>query len=488
MKKSRAFGLALALGLAAALPAQATQYAYILTVGDYGGQYPSLSGTRIDRQTAHQIALRAGVAEENIVHLVDGQATKAAMQAMFEEILSRTSPNDQVLIYFSGHGIRAKETDSDKCAEGLLAADGGILWDSELSQYLDRLGNRLSRTLMVVDACHSGGANKRFSNILDGELLTPKFATKLTSASCSQAVNLIPRTRSAFVESEDDPRRNVVYVAMARDNEVAFDHPLRGGLGTFSLRQCLDANRNADANRSGAISIGELLDCAQGRLNDIMADNRGVRPSTLTAYGNPNAAFALPPAPVQASAPAQPAAAAPAAEPAVHLNPATVLSELYSNRDGRRKVEVKLDNPAPRIGVDRIGFEVTSSHAGYVYVLMLGSDGKTVDLIFPNALDGNHAIAAGGKLTLPRSKWRMKAAGPAGQTQLLTLVFDQPKPWTTLPGPKVGPFSSLPAALAGDLHALLGALSAPPAQGRCEGELRCEAQPYGAALSILKER
>ena len=60
-----------------------------------------------------------------------------------------------------------------------------------------------------------------------------------------------------------------------------------------------------------------------------------------------------------------------------------------------------------RIGRDQLQLSVTSSHAGHVYLLMLGSDRKSFYLLFPNGLDGDNRIQAGKPLALPRPDWAL---------------------------------------------------------------------------------
>lgn len=65
-----------------------------------------------------------------------------------------------------------------------------------------------------------------------------------------------------------------------------------------------------------------------------------------------------------------------------------------------------------------------SSHPGYVYLIMLGSDAKSFYVLFPNGLDRNNRIAAQQALKIPRPDWQLKAQGPAGTNHLLVVVAD----------------------------------------------------------------
>jgi hypothetical protein len=86
------------------------------------------------------------------------------------------------------------------------------------------------------------------------------------------------------------------------------------------------------------------------------------------------------------------------------------------------QVSASTDSPRLRIDKDKLQFRVRSNTAGFVYVFWVGSEGKDLQLLFPNALDDDHAIAAGAELVLPRPGWRITASGPPGTDHIAVLV------------------------------------------------------------------
>ena len=131
-----------------------------------------------------------------------------------------------------------------------------------------------------------------------------------------------------------------------------------------------------------------------------------------------------------------------------------------------------------RIGTDALALRVTSSHAGYVYVALLGSDGESLYLLFPNDKDGANRIEAGATLTLPRVSWQVTAGGPPGRDELLVIVSDGPRDLPALQGSKAGPFvKPLTDAMGrAQLQLLMGT------SARLEG-----ADAFGAALLGVEE-
>ena len=74
-----------------------------------------------------------------------------------------------------------------------------------------------------------------------------------------------------------------------------------------------------------------------------------------------------------------------------------------------------------RIGKDFLDFSVTTAQQGFLYLLQVGSDGKTFNLLFPNKIDSNNALAAGTH-RFPRDSWRLRAGGPAGKSHIIAFI------------------------------------------------------------------
>jgi hypothetical protein len=117
----------------------------------------------------------------------------------------------------------------------------------------------------------------------------------------------------------------------------------------------------------------------------------------------------------------------PAETPAEQLAAsAATLEDIYAQRNGRLKVEVT----APKslvIGKDPFAFSVRSTTNGYLYAVMLGSDGKSFYLLYPNKLDQDNQIKANVTYKFPKPGWTIKAAGPEGTNRVLFVVSQSPR-------------------------------------------------------------
>ncbi|MCX7180763.1 MAG: DUF4384 domain-containing protein [Proteobacteria bacterium] len=170
------------------------------------------------------------------------------------------------------------------------------------------------------------------------------------------------------------------------------------------------------------------------------------------------------------------------------------LNDIYQSRDDRRLVMLTTEKPTLKIGRDSIGFTLTSREGGHVYLLMVGSDGQTFDLLFPNTFDRNNVIEPGATLRLPRASWQLAAEGPPGKDTLLAIVTDNPRDFSAAGLKPSGPFSVVGAIAAKDIQLVTAGAAKPPAE-ECSDQTslrnisvkkRCSTG-YGAALLTVEE-
>ncbi|QBE66714.1 serine/threonine-protein kinase [Pseudoduganella lutea] len=168
--------------------------------------------------------------------------------------------------------------------------------------------------------------------------------------------------------------------------------------------------------------------------------------STPGAQPGPPATTAAPaPTPVQPPATPRP------------FEPVAALDDILAAASPDRTVTVQVDKPRVRIGRDALEFSVRASHAGYVYLYMVGSDRNNFWLLFPNAIDRDNAIAAGETRELPGStrgkgRWRLEAGGPPGTDQLVVMVSDAPRRFDGAGLVAGEAFAEFPIARAAQLH------------------------------------
>lgn len=103
------------------------------------------------------------------------------------------------------------------------------------------------------------------------------------------------------------------------------------------------------------------------------------------------------------------------------------LRDIENQRNPTRVVDVRAKKTTLKINQDFLDLQIKSSHDGFVYIVLLGSDQKSFYVLYPNKLDKNNAIKAGQTLQVPAKDWQIKAAGPVGRDHLLVMVTDTPR-------------------------------------------------------------
>ena len=456
------------------LGARINRHALIIGISRYAeANIPPLPGARIDRASATQMATAMQVPASNISYLQDDQATGDNIRKALRELGEKVQEGDRVFIHYSGHGTRYNDPAIGGCVESLLAYDGGQsgnITNREMTSLLSTITAKTDKLFVMYDACHSGGLvnippvmrTRGLGNANDEGLLRPKFAS--ISEECGRPVNV--KTRNLMVELNDKGAlpQDVIHISASRDNEISFDDELKGGLATQFVRDCMLRDA-VDLDKSGAISMEEIRQCAQTKINQRMQNDANYKPHNLVLSGNVGfvpawfsqaqiaAVSVVTPASLSipmVQAPASPAAPSATVKPPPIVAPVVVASltgaqalrQMFDQRDAKRKVTVGLAKAQLKIAQDVLEMSVQSDKPGYVYVALAGSDNKSVYMLFPNDLDQNNKIEAGQTLQLPRANWRVKAGGPAGNNNLLVFVADGPRDLTQLGAGKVGPFSS----------------------------------------------
>ncbi len=521
------------------------RHALIIGVGIYEDPLvPPLPGTKLDKVSATQIAQAMQVPDGNIQYLHDSQATVSNIRTALNNLTDRVQDGDRVFIHYSGHGTRYKDPQAGGCVEALLPYDGmskGMISNTEMASLLAQITQKTDKLFVMYDACHSGGLvaaaatarTRGIANSNDEGALRPKFAA--LSEECSKPVNI--KTRSLVNEQVNRGAlpQDIVHISAARDNEISFDDEQKGGLATQFFRDCM-LREAKDLDGSGAISIEEIKQCAQEKINRRMQNDNNFKAHNLVLSGNGNfvpawfsqgvpqtanvmTALATPdktvtqvavtpapatptPPPAQQIALATPSTTAmPAATQSQTLATSDIkplsgedaLKQMYDQRNAKRKVRVTLTKDQLVIGKDVLEFSVQSDRAGYVYAALAGSDGKALYMLFPNDLDQNNRIEAGQTLKLPQGKWRIKSSGPVGTNHLLVMVADAPRDLQALSAKKEGPFMTSLNDASG--RAQLGALltsSKAISTAVCQNTVSAKNNPlcsdaYGASLLSIKE-
>jgi hypothetical protein len=468
-------------------PLQPSNHALIITVSEY--RRSPLPGVVNDRKLGNELARRFGVPPQNIVELSEEQVTREGLKQALAGMNQSIMPGDKLYIYFSGHGARYFNKASGKCTESIVMQDMKVVTNTEFAGMLKPLTAKADKTVVMLDSCHSGGVAQAASSrdIGSGTEMRAKFSPDASSPQCSMAVNdrSFSQTRGEDLDTTD---HNLVILAAARNNEVAWDTS-KGGALTYNFEQCLSGGA-ADSDHSGSLSMQELTACVQARLDKTQQE---AARQHVTLAGN---AALVPsfvgPGPVPAATPAVTAAAA--------ADPLAALNDIYGQRDDRWQVQVHLAQPALKIGAN-LALSVRSQRDGFLYMFYEGTQPGSFYLLFPNQLDSNNAIAANQDVLLPRPDWTVTALGPRGTDHLMVMVTATPRDFSALALPAeyvsaAGPFEKIRPTLQAAAHiSQIATLSAAAGKAACQstgaqrdpGVARQCSNVFGASLVSVEE-
>lgn len=183
----RLSALALTLPLLAFGPSERiapTHWAVVIGISDYihledveGGDLP---GAEHDaRRVRDVLVMRSGFPEENVRMLINGEATKAAIEeGITGWLVQNARPGDNVVIWYSGHGSQMWDEDGDEddgLDETLAPADviatstENDISDDEFNDWLGMLPT--DNVIVFLDNCNSGTGTRDVTPFSRGRLL-----------------------------------------------------------------------------------------------------------------------------------------------------------------------------------------------------------------------------------------------------------------------------------------------------------------------------
>jgi hypothetical protein len=252
---------------------------------------------------------RWGFLPGNIRTLVDRQATRAAMLDELRALEKRSSPGDDVFVFYSGHGTSALDSrlapplpqgsgamvPADYDPAAARPVDGLIVGRSDLKPIIERLEAGGRRLWVVSDSCYSGNQVRSVfgeRGSLPGKFIPlpgPELLRDLARAAAGPATPPSPY-----------PYSETAWLSAAAEGEVARDIPTEwlpsyptvdgkphGALADALLR-VLDGSVDADYDRDGFLSWAEIHAAVSGfmadrayghspqRLPNVAEDSRGL--------------------------------------------------------------------------------------------------------------------------------------------------------------------------------------------------------------------
>lgn len=133
----------------------------MIGISDYHGEVNDLIYADDDaRDVDRTLVEKYGFGRDNVYLLVDDAATLENVVQAIDHVKGSADENDEVVLFFSGHGARgiAEDGDRERVDEAIVLHDGSnlvYLWDGDLKALFS--GFKTSRTILVFGPCLAGG-------------------------------------------------------------------------------------------------------------------------------------------------------------------------------------------------------------------------------------------------------------------------------------------------------------------------------------------
>jgi WD40 repeat protein len=130
-------------------------YALIIGVNKYSGTWPALQNAVADAK-AIEAMLKSKYKFDDFKTMYDDQATRVAIIDAFDWLAKNAKPEDNVFIYYSGHGEFKQELNKGFWVpvDAKTSSVANYISNADLQAYLG--GIKSKHTLLVADACFSG--------------------------------------------------------------------------------------------------------------------------------------------------------------------------------------------------------------------------------------------------------------------------------------------------------------------------------------------
>ena len=163
-------------------------FGLVIGINDYIGERNDLEGAVNDAQDIAESLEKAGA--RKIVTLLDGEATKDAIESSWKKIVALSAKGDTIIFSFAGHGSQEPEpkgrgAEEDGKNENFLLGGFEVegegtrerIVDDEIFDWLKEADAKGVRVVFVADSCHSGSMHRsaradtvRFRNGNFGEI------------------------------------------------------------------------------------------------------------------------------------------------------------------------------------------------------------------------------------------------------------------------------------------------------------------------------
>lgn len=295
--------------VALASPAAAETRALLIGVWKFESpMLKDLAGPEHDLAAMETLVRAEGARDVTVLR--NEQVSRTAVETAVHALGLRSKPGDWIVLYYSGHGAEA-----DAAVRGTRDGDRDqflplarfdptdperYIVDKDFYNWMARYVPGNVQVLMMADACHSGTLNRsadqrafRFTSRLGFRAAQADF--RLSARPAPRFASVLGGSAAAAVAVDRADLPNVIYLAAARDEQLAWEFPMPSegapprGLLTYNFEQGLTTrgpdgrSLAADLDGNGSVEVGELATYVATQVRSFTADRQ--EPQAFIATG-----------------------------------------------------------------------------------------------------------------------------------------------------------------------------------------------------------
>ncbi|MCC6346024.1 MAG: caspase family protein [Nitrospirales bacterium] len=191
--------------------------------------------------------------------IYDSQAVRSTVEDAFKRVISEAGPEDVFVFYYAGHGVMSRENAGKKADFYMalsdvtrLSGDHEMIEEKGLSARLLRemsMQVKARKQLLVLDACHSGGALDNFS---------------LGASTGGKAVHQMTKGLDITVLAAAGPTQSATEFRQ-----------LGHGVFTFALLKGLAGEADSGLSSDGTITVKELVSYLNTKVPELTRQYKG---------------------------------------------------------------------------------------------------------------------------------------------------------------------------------------------------------------------
>jgi hypothetical protein len=247
-------------------------YALVVGIDNYPPNIRSLQGCVNDAGAFRRVLLeRYNVPPDQVLSLLDGDATRDAVIRGFREHLSKAKAGDIAVFFYAGHGSQEPTgslflaIEPDGRNETIVCYDsrkaGGYdLVDKDVATLIQEVAASGARLTLVLDSCHSGSADRGLDDVDTG---IPAGVRRLPDRKDSQPESMYLRRPAEIIALQ----RNMDAASTTPGTSQALGF-VQGAAGAHVLFAACSDSQNANEYPQGNAFHGAFTYCLLQVLQD----------------------------------------------------------------------------------------------------------------------------------------------------------------------------------------------------------------------------